>query len=108
MSNQKLDYYNFTSNSGNNQAYDIKLYKKVDWIKENLSLVEEHFKKKENISSLDLSKYLVEGIFVVNTPTFHMYNSDLITAARASHSEAETLQSAATVLSEVRGRRGGR
>ena len=31
-----------------------------------------------------------------------------VTAARASHSEAETLQSAATVLREVRGRRGGR
>lgn len=50
---------------------------KVKWLTENKNILEEHFQLKYNDPTITLKKYMVEGIFFINTPTFYMYNSDL-------------------------------
>jgi hypothetical protein len=70
MANFHMDYKSFTKPKG----FNDKIEKKINWIKQNISLVEEHFQagKKLNTSIQD---FTVEGFFVINTPTFYMYYS---------------------------------
>lgn len=44
---------------------------KVAWFEQNINIVTEHFGLKQN----SLSEYSLEGIFILNTPTIYMYNS---------------------------------
>src|SRR6266536_3633284 len=46
-------------------------------IKDDIDILEEHFKLRFNEPTLSLKEYEIEGIFFINTPTFYMYNSDL-------------------------------
>jgi len=62
------DYSNFT------KTYEKKLTKKVNWIKDNLKVLTEHFSILYTISDLNLFDYKVEGVFFINTPTFYMFN----------------------------------
>jgi len=75
MVNWRNDYYYFTV-SGNNKSYNERIALKVNWLSNNIPLIETHFKLKEKDSTIDLKAYKVEGVFVLNTPTFYMYNSD--------------------------------
>lgn len=68
--NWKRDYSNFKN------EYENKLRKKVEWITANLETVTEHFQIHGQDESLDLKDYIVKGIFVINAPTFYMYNGN--------------------------------
>jgi len=74
MVNWKQDYDHFTVD-GSKPGYNTRLAAKVRWITNHVSLVEEHFRIKYKDSSISLENYEVEGIFVINTPTFYMYNA---------------------------------
>jgi hypothetical protein len=70
--NQRNDYNAFTSGK---KPYNKTLKSKIKWFKDNISLVNQHLQKKYKKPEIDISKYTVEGIFIINTPTFYMYNS---------------------------------
>lgn len=70
--NQRNDYNAFTSGK---KPYNKTLEIKIQWFKDNISKVNQHFQRKYNDSKIDISEYTVEGIFIINTPTFYMYNS---------------------------------
>lgn len=69
--NWKRDYANFKG------KYEEQLERKVNWVAQNIEVLENHFKlRKENsIPKIDLSEYSVEGIFIINAPTIYMFNS---------------------------------
>jgi len=74
MVNWKQDHDHFTVD-GSRPGYNTRLAAKTAWIRSHLSQVEEHFRKKYNDSTINLDNYEVEGVFVINTPTFYMYNA---------------------------------
>lgn len=61
-------------NSNFKKKYEKQLTKKVDWIRANLPILSTHLKLTNNLSVLDLTNYTVQGIFLINTPTFYMFN----------------------------------
>ncbi len=62
------DYTNFID------SYEPQLQKKINWLQINLSVLQEHLKIIHNLTDLDLTGIEVEGIFLINTPTFYMFN----------------------------------
>jgi len=74
MVSWKQDYDHFTG-SGSKVGYNTKLAAKVKWIAEHRVEVEEHFRIKYKDASISLEGYQVEGVFVINTPSFYMYNA---------------------------------
>lgn len=74
--NQKNDYNSFSIGSKNNKSYNQTMMNKVTWFKENKDKIVEHFKIKYNIKEFSVEDYNIEGIFIINTPTIYMYNSD--------------------------------
>ena len=72
MANFYIDYNSFTKEKG---GFNKKLDKKVSWIKNNINIIEEHFQNKKQLMS-SIKNFSVEGIFVINTPTFYMYYSN--------------------------------
>ena len=52
---------------------ESQIDKKVKYLNNNISLVEEHFQVIEKSNHISLKDYQVEGIIIVNTPTFYMY-----------------------------------
>ena len=73
MASQKIDFYNFTTGKG---SYDSNIGRKIKWISDNIKLIEEHFQSFAGNSQLSITDFTIEGIFVINTPTFYMYTSD--------------------------------
>jgi len=74
MVNWKQDHDHFTVD-GSKPGYNTRLAAKVQWIREHIKQVEEHFRIKYKDDSISLDDYLVEGVFVINTPTFYMFNA---------------------------------
>ncbi|MBO9561149.1 MAG: hypothetical protein J7621_00185 [Niastella sp.] len=74
MVNWKNDYDHFIGD-GKNEGYNARIRGKVDWISQHKEVLEEHFKLKYKATTLSLKEFTIEGIFVINTPTFYMYNS---------------------------------
>jgi hypothetical protein len=74
MVNWKQDHDHFTVD-GSKSAYNTRIAAKVEWITTHLIQVEEHFRRKYQDKSINLDGYAVEGVFVINTPTFYMYNA---------------------------------
>ena len=70
--NQKNDFNSF---SVGEKSYNSTIEKKENWFVENKELLNQHFVKKYNDTSINISEYKIEGIFIINTPTFYMYNS---------------------------------
>lgn len=70
---QKNDYNVFTKGR---KPYNETMKRKLEWFTSKKQLIEEHFQIKYDTKSIDLSNYDVEGIFIVNTPTLYMYNSE--------------------------------
>lgn len=62
------DYTNFI------KLYEPQIKRKVDWISKNLNVLQEHLRIIYNNQVIDLSGYEIEGIFIINTPTFYMFN----------------------------------
>lgn len=73
MNNFRNDYAAFETQK---KAYNKTMRRKISFIKENLHHLEEHFQVVKQEKDLKVDIDSVEGIFVVNTPTFLMYNND--------------------------------
>ncbi len=74
--NQKNDYNAFTKGSKKTKSYNQTMLNKVSWFNDNLHLLESHFRAKYHLKQVDFSNFSLEGIFIVNTPTLYMYNSE--------------------------------
>ena len=74
--NQKNDYNAFTISSNKKKSYNQTMTNKLAWFRLNKDLVLDHFKIISNDFNISFDDYLFEGIFVVNTPTFYMFNAD--------------------------------
>jgi hypothetical protein len=72
MANFYLDFNSFTKGE---DCFNNKIKKKVTWIKNNIGIVEGHFKLGNQLAT-SIKDFSVEGIFIINTPTFYMYYSD--------------------------------
>jgi len=70
----RMDYSQFINLDKPKNSYETKLNKKADWVSKNLNVLEEHLSIVYNKSSIVLKDYKVEGIFIINTPTFYMFN----------------------------------
>lgn len=70
--NQKNDFNAFCSGK---KPYNETMSRKIEWFNENKQLISKHFQKKYPNYKLDISEFIIEGIFIINTPTFYMYNS---------------------------------
>lgn len=55
-------------------VYEKKLTDKVKWAYQNIVLIQDHLKIKNGLQNLNLQGYTIEGIFLINTPTFYMFN----------------------------------
>lgn len=56
-----------------NNSFIGKLNNKVQYAKNNIFILERHFKLKYSIDNMNFNDFSVKGIFIINTPTFHIY-----------------------------------
>lgn len=63
----RQDFTNFV------KKYEPQLQKKVNWVKNNVTIVNQHFTKISGKQNIDISTYEVIGLFLINTPTFYMF-----------------------------------
>lgn len=73
MMTQKNDFSNFTKDKS---GYNTQISNKIKWVKDNLPHLDFHNKSIYGQSEQSIISYDIEGIFIINTPTFYMYNSD--------------------------------
>jgi hypothetical protein len=73
--NQKNDFNVFEVGSKKNSSYNQTMTNKLAWFNANKKLLQEHFQIKYNDQNISIEQFDVEGIFIVNTPTFYMYNA---------------------------------
>lgn len=73
MNNFLNDYSSFEKEKG----YNDTMRRKVKFLEEKKSLVFEHFQVLAGNKEYEFEYSKVEGIFVINTPTFIMFNNDL-------------------------------
>ena len=64
----RSDYSNFTK-------YEIQIEKKLTFVRQNIELVQTHFRRIYNSNEIEINDFDVVGAFFINTPTFYMYNS---------------------------------
>lgn len=74
--NQKNDFNAFVVGSKKTKSYNETMTNKLVWFRKNVNLLEQHFQKKYKRQNLPFENYTIEGIFIVNGPTFYMYNAD--------------------------------
>ena len=72
MMTQKNDFSNFTKSKG----YNEQIQRKVDFVNRNLADFDHHNRKVYGASEPSIISYKIEGFFIINTPTFYMFNSD--------------------------------
>lgn len=72
MMSQKNDFSNFRKKKG----YDEQIQRKVGFIEVHLEELNYHNKQIYGKEQPEITGYNVEGIFIINTPTFYMFNSD--------------------------------
>lgn len=73
MNNFLNDYSSFEKEKG----YNDTMRRKVKFLEEKKSLVSEHFQVLSGCKDYEVKYSKIEGIFVINTPTFIMFNNDL-------------------------------
>ncbi|MBK8925026.1 MAG: hypothetical protein IPM74_03740 [Crocinitomicaceae bacterium] len=64
----RADHTNFT------RDHEPQLSRKVTWVKNNGRIIQEHLSIVYNQTDLDLTDFSVQGVFLINTPTFYMFN----------------------------------
>ncbi len=73
MMTQRNDFSNFTKGK---KPYNKQIENKINWVKDNIENLNYHYIKEYGANNLDIITYSIEGIFIINTPTFYMFNSD--------------------------------
>lgn len=76
MANQKNDFNAFAVGSSKTKSYNETMSSKLAWFKQNINNLQEHFQLKFENPTLQVSDFIIEGIFIVNSPTFYMYNAE--------------------------------
>ncbi|KQT20679.1 hypothetical protein ASG22_17040 [Chryseobacterium sp. Leaf405] len=72
MNNWKNDYAYFETNKKN---YNKTMKRKLDFLSSNKDALQEHFQVHLNNRLYEFGESNLEGIFIINTPTFIMYNN---------------------------------
>jgi len=67
IQNQLNDYNKLTN------KFNVKLEDKIKIAKENIKNIESHFKRKNDDFDYNISSFNIEGLFIINTPTFYQY-----------------------------------
>lgn len=75
MSSWTDDKSHFMNIKNPPKGYNYKLESKLLWISSHIQDVEKEFGRKYHNLSIDLSIYVVKAFFIVDTPTFYMYDS---------------------------------
>lgn len=76
----RYDMVGFSNDFSNfEKLYEPKIDGKIKWITDNLSTVEQHFKRKYPKLEVDLQLFAIEGLFIINTPTFYSLNGRIKT-----------------------------
>ncbi len=73
MNNFKNDYAYFEMNK---KSYNKTIKRKLAYLTSIIQEVQEHFQVLTNNKDLKIETFLLEGIFIINTPTFIMYNNE--------------------------------
>jgi hypothetical protein len=73
MIGYSTDYSNFK------QTYETQITNKVNWVRKNLKMICEHLTRKFPTLQLNPSQFRVEGLFIINSPTFYLYHGDMKT-----------------------------
>lgn len=73
MMTQRNDFSNFTKGK---KPYNKQIENKITWVKDNIESLNYHYIKEYGSENPDITTYHIEGIFIINTPTFYMFNSD--------------------------------
>jgi hypothetical protein len=73
MITQKNDFSNFTKGK---KPYNKQIKNKIKWVHENIHNLSYHYNQKYGLDCPDITNYDIEGIFIINTPTFYMFNSE--------------------------------
>lgn len=73
MITQKNDFSNFTKGR---KPYNKQIENKIKWVQENIESLDFHYKQEYGSGFSDIIDYEIEGIFIINTPTFYMFNSE--------------------------------
>nr|WP_315171354.1 hypothetical protein [uncultured Flavobacterium sp.] len=73
MNNFKNDYAYFETNK---KSYNKTIKRKLAYLTSKIKDVQEHFQVITNNKDLKIETFSLEGIFIVNTPTFIMYNNE--------------------------------
>ncbi len=73
MNNFKNDHSYFETNK---KSYNKTLKRKISYLSIRIKEVQEHFQVLTNNRELTIENFAVEGIFIINTPTFIMYNNE--------------------------------
>ncbi len=71
--NQRNDYNAFVTGK---KPYNKTLRRKIEWFKIHKDLIQKHFVNKYSNEKVDVMDFEIEGIFIINTPTLYMYNSE--------------------------------
>lgn len=67
----RKEFNNFTN------SYEPRLELKVKWLEKHRTLIKEHFVHLYPKSEIDISKFTVKGIFLINAPNFNLYNGNM-------------------------------
>ncbi|MCC9042711.1 hypothetical protein LNQ81_08405 [Myroides sp. M-43] len=73
MNNFKNDYAYFETNK---KSYNKTIRRKLDYLSLKIQDVQEHFQVLTKNKDLEIDTFSLEGIFIINTPTFIMYNNE--------------------------------
>lgn len=73
MMSQKNDFSNFVKVG---KGYNNQIKNKLDFIETKRTELNYHYKETYGNNNPDIDSYTIEGIFIINTPTFYMFNSD--------------------------------
>ena len=72
MMTQKNDFSNFTKIKG----YNEQIKRKLDFVTLHLPEIDHHNKAVFGAGEPSIVSYKTDGFFIINTPTFYMFNSD--------------------------------
>ncbi|MEM7550771.1 MAG: hypothetical protein AAF363_13900 [Bacteroidota bacterium] len=73
MITQKNDFSNFTNGK---KPYNKQIENKIKWARENNENLNYHYEQEYGSNYPNITDYEIEGIFIINTPTFYMFNSE--------------------------------
>lgn len=72
FNNWKNDYYKFETDKEN---FNMTIERKRNYLNNKKNLIEEHFRVNYKDDSIQLGDNELECVFLINNPTFYMYNS---------------------------------